>query len=165
MDWLTICLLVAIAALSILAIWQDNKIVQQEGYIDRVRNARSLAVEDLLSYVRSQSQPRAKPKTVEQLCYCGSGRMDDATAEQISRDLLERMEIPGAQEFSAGELVELSNFINGTPHGFWNAALHDRVVKIEAAFDRIKRVCDAEDLTQDKKLNLIYGEIIRRKWR
>lgn len=33
------------------------------------------------------------------------------TAEQEARDLLERMGVPGAQEFSAGELVELANLI------------------------------------------------------
>lgn len=34
-----------------------------------------------------------------------------ASAEQQARDLLERMEIEGAQSFSAGELVELANVI------------------------------------------------------
>lgn len=33
------------------------------------------------------------------------------SAEQEARDLLERMEIEGAQSFSAGELVELANLI------------------------------------------------------
>jgi hypothetical protein len=35
------------------------------------------------------------------------------SAEQQARDLLERMEIPNAQDFSAGELVELANLIAG----------------------------------------------------
>lgn len=34
------------------------------------------------------------------------------TAEQRARDLLERMGVANAQEFSAGELVELANIIN-----------------------------------------------------
>jgi hypothetical protein len=34
------------------------------------------------------------------------------TAEQRARDLLERMEIDDAQDYSAGELVELANLIN-----------------------------------------------------
>jgi hypothetical protein len=34
------------------------------------------------------------------------------TAEQEARDLLERMEIPNAQSFSSGELVELANLIS-----------------------------------------------------
>lgn len=33
----------------------------------------------------------------------------EVSPEQKARDLLERMEIAGAQEFSAGELVELAN--------------------------------------------------------
>ncbi len=33
--------------------------------------------------------------------------------EQQIRDALERMEVPGAQNFSAGELVELSNLVRG----------------------------------------------------
>jgi hypothetical protein len=33
------------------------------------------------------------------------------TAEQKARDMLERMEVPGAQSFSAGELVEIANTI------------------------------------------------------
>jgi hypothetical protein len=32
-------------------------------------------------------------------------------AEQQARNLLERMEVPGAQAFSAGEIVELANLI------------------------------------------------------
>lgn len=35
------------------------------------------------------------------------------SAEQQARDLLERMEIPNAQNFSSGELVELANLIAG----------------------------------------------------
>ena len=34
------------------------------------------------------------------------------TVEQQARDLLERMEVEGAQSFSSGELVELTNLIN-----------------------------------------------------
>jgi hypothetical protein len=34
-----------------------------------------------------------------------------ATAEQQARDLLERLEVVGAQSYSAGELVELANLI------------------------------------------------------
>jgi hypothetical protein len=33
------------------------------------------------------------------------------TAEQKARDLLDRMEVDSAQNFSAGDLVELANFI------------------------------------------------------
>ena len=33
------------------------------------------------------------------------------TAEQKARDMLERMGVPDAQEYSAGELVELANLI------------------------------------------------------
>lgn len=33
------------------------------------------------------------------------------TPEQQARDILERMEVPGAQLYSAGELVELANII------------------------------------------------------
>ena len=33
------------------------------------------------------------------------------TAEQQARDLLERMEVPNAQNYSSGELVELANLI------------------------------------------------------
>ena len=33
------------------------------------------------------------------------------TAEQNARDMLERMGVPDAQEYSAGELVELANLI------------------------------------------------------
>jgi len=33
------------------------------------------------------------------------------TTEQEARDLLERIGVPNAQEFSAGELVELANLI------------------------------------------------------
>ena len=40
------------------------------------------------------------------------------TAEQEARDLLDPMGVPGAQEFSAGELVELANLIaNKRSHG------------------------------------------------
>lgn len=38
------------------------------------------------------------------------------SAEQEARDLLERMGIPGAQERSAGELVELANLIAERDH-------------------------------------------------
>lgn len=34
------------------------------------------------------------------------------TPEQKARDLLERMEVPNAQEFSAGDLVELANLFD-----------------------------------------------------
>ena len=34
---------------------------------------------------------------------------DGRTPEQKARDLLERMEVPNAQDYSAGELVELAN--------------------------------------------------------
>src|SRR5574337_2070707 len=34
---------------------------------------------------------------------------DRTTAEQAARNMLERMEIAGAQSFSAGELVEIAN--------------------------------------------------------
>lgn len=33
------------------------------------------------------------------------------TAEQKARDMLERMGVPDAQEYSAGDLVELANLI------------------------------------------------------
>lgn len=36
------------------------------------------------------------------------------TAEQKARDLLERMDVEGAQDYSAGELVELANLIDGS---------------------------------------------------
>lgn len=35
------------------------------------------------------------------------------TAEQKARDMLERMGVEGAQDFSAGDLVELANLIAG----------------------------------------------------
>lgn len=35
------------------------------------------------------------------------------TVEQRARDLLERMEVPGAQDYTAGEIVELANLLNG----------------------------------------------------
>lgn len=37
--------------------------------------------------------------------------MRRTSAEQEARGLLERMEVPGAQNYSAGELVELANLI------------------------------------------------------
>ena len=37
--------------------------------------------------------------------------MDNQTAEQQARDLLERMGIEDAQSFSSGDLVELANLI------------------------------------------------------
>lgn len=37
--------------------------------------------------------------------------MSGKSAEQQARDLLERLEVPGAQAFSAGELVELADVI------------------------------------------------------
>lgn len=36
------------------------------------------------------------------------------TAEQKARDMLERMGVKDAQDFSAGDLVELANLIAGT---------------------------------------------------
>jgi len=35
----------------------------------------------------------------------------EKSAEQKARDMLERMEVPGAQQMTAGELVELANLI------------------------------------------------------
>lgn len=40
--------------------------------------------------------------------------MGGNSAEQQARDLLERMEVEGAQSYSAGELVELANLIAET---------------------------------------------------
>jgi hypothetical protein len=48
------------------------------------------------------------------------------SAEQQSRDLLERMEIANAQNFSAGELVELANLIAGTTVDYRNALFRVR---------------------------------------
>jgi hypothetical protein len=50
------------------------------------------------------------------------------TPEQQARDLLERMEIEGAQSFSSGELVELANLI----------ADRDRLKGIVPIYERIK---------------------------
>lgn len=38
--------------------------------------------------------------------------MESVSVEQKVRDILERMEIDGAQRFSAGELVELANILS-----------------------------------------------------
>lgn len=38
--------------------------------------------------------------------------MSSPSAEQQARDLLERLGVPDAQSYSAGELVELANVIN-----------------------------------------------------
>lgn len=52
------------------------------------------------------------------------------TPEQEARDLLERMEVEGAQSFSSGELVELANLIHENRHykdlgDFYNAGYKD----------------------------------------
>lgn len=42
---------------------------------------------------------------------CPICSVERVPAEQQARDMLERMEVPGAQTFSAGEVVELANLI------------------------------------------------------
>lgn len=66
---------------------------------------------------------------------------DIKAAEQEARDLLEVMEIDNAQDFSAGELVELTNLI--VDRYKWRLLAvrqAERIRELEEAFDLLRRV-------------------------
>lgn len=61
-----------------------------------------------------------------------------SSAEQQARDLLDRLEVDGAQNYSAGEIVELANLIAERNH------LARVVAQQSAALQRVKALTDAE---------------------
>lgn len=78
------------------------------------------------------------------------------TPEQEARDILERMEIDGAQSFSAGELVELADLISDA-RMLRNATsvINDHAYQIDRYKARMKRgvdifVADTSDMYHGK---------------
>lgn len=74
--------------------------------------------------------------------------MTDRSAEQQARDLLARMEVDGAQNFSAGELVELANIIRGHNHD-------TRVLELalDNAYKLLNRIAARDGAVLDAKTN------------
>lgn len=65
--------------------------------------------------------------------------------EQQARDLLDRMEVDGAQNFSSGELVELANLISEHHEDVRIIqALRRQRDEAEAAVARVRALCNPE---------------------
>ena len=64
--------------------------------------------------------------------------MDDYTPEQEARDLLERMGIEDAQEWSSGDLVELANLIDALAAAEARAVLREPTAEMCRAAQRLR---------------------------